>query len=469
MKKYNMSLQRIGLGPGVLSLSIVVAILMAGSLFYESLLSLLALTMILSLITGLWALFSRSVGMVEMYVEAAPSRIHAGRTLRLTLRLHNSSRLPLIVRVRVESPYNAFYRDYGFKPNVLEEVVILRPLSTAEKLLTLEGLKRGRYLLEKIAVRISDVLGVAVASGFFTPLNEPLEMLVMPRIEVIETAYHAYRSALRLHGSGLQTRRMGYGVIFAGHRDYQPGDDARLIDWKVFARLRRLAVKMHELEEEALSLIVVDATRSMMLGPPDRSALDTSLSLALSLYEYSRSRGSRTMLGAYNEEQIWIARDPRLIPILLAEIYPAPREDLYSRYADVWEKARSDVKHIQLLRVLREAVVLNPRRMRILLITDLPVVSNPTSFRLYLENILSVLKSRRHELIMVAPVSPLFELRSLSHIDLKGAEQAIRIFSRGYLDNKRVAWSIGYPVYSMPPSMSVGSIMLKILGWLARG
>ena len=54
------------------------------------------------------------------------------------------------------------------------------------------------------------------------------------------------------HASPLQ----GLSVEFEQHRPYVPGDDVRHLDWKVFARTDRLAIKQYEQETNLdLSLI----------------------------------------------------------------------------------------------------------------------------------------------------------------------------------------------------------------------
>jgi uncharacterized protein (DUF58 family) len=55
----------------------------------------------------------------------------------------------------------------------------------------------------------------------------------------------------------------GFSVEFAEHRPYQPGDDPKRIDWKVYARRERLYTKKSEQETNALIHIILDASNSM--------------------------------------------------------------------------------------------------------------------------------------------------------------------------------------------------------------
>ncbi|MDP7558655.1 MAG: DUF58 domain-containing protein [Candidatus Marinimicrobia bacterium] len=61
----------------------------------------------------------------------------------------------------------------------------------------------------------------------------------------------------------------GQGVTFSEVREYQPGDDIRLIDWNVTARLNHPYVKVMEEERELTVYIVYDASRSGHFGTTD--------------------------------------------------------------------------------------------------------------------------------------------------------------------------------------------------------
>ena len=66
----------------------------------------------------------------------------------------------------------------------------------------------------------------------------------------------------RMKGEKRSPRR-GSSVEFADFREYTTGDDLRYVDWKAYARLERLFVKLF-VEEEDLSIhLLVDASQSM--------------------------------------------------------------------------------------------------------------------------------------------------------------------------------------------------------------
>jgi uncharacterized protein (DUF58 family) len=55
----------------------------------------------------------------------------------------------------------------------------------------------------------------------------------------------------------------GTAVEFADYREYSPGDDIRLVDWKVFARSDRHYVRLYDAERNLLTYLVVDKSGSM--------------------------------------------------------------------------------------------------------------------------------------------------------------------------------------------------------------
>ena len=69
------------------------------------------------------------------------------------------------------------------------------------------------------------------------------------------------------HQSGLKiSKTRGRGVDFSEVRQYQPGDDARMIDWRVTARKNKPHTKIFREERERPVLIFVDQSQQMFFG-----------------------------------------------------------------------------------------------------------------------------------------------------------------------------------------------------------
>jgi uncharacterized protein (DUF58 family) len=67
-----------------------------------------------------------------------------------------------------------------------------------------------------------------------------------------------------------KTKIVGSGIEFADHRPYSPGDDFRGLDWKVFARTEKLFLRLFEEEEDLYIYFLVDCSKSMQLGEPNK-------------------------------------------------------------------------------------------------------------------------------------------------------------------------------------------------------
>lgn len=58
-------------------------------------------------------------------------------------------------------------------------------------------------------------------------------------------------------------RNRGHAQDFSEHRPYNPGDDLRSLDWKVFGRTDRLVVKQYEEQTNVQATLVMDTSSSM--------------------------------------------------------------------------------------------------------------------------------------------------------------------------------------------------------------
>jgi uncharacterized protein (DUF58 family) len=64
--------------------------------------------------------------------------------------------------------------------------------------------------------------------------------------------------------------KRGQSVEFADFRPYSPGDDFRRIDWNAYARLERFFIKLFVEEQDITVHILIDNSRSMNWGEPNK-------------------------------------------------------------------------------------------------------------------------------------------------------------------------------------------------------
>jgi len=73
----------------------------------------------------------------------------------------------------------------------------------------------------------------------------------------------------------------GSSMEFADYRRYAPGEDFRRIDWRAYARLERLFLRVFEAEENLTVTILIDCSDSMQHGKPSKASLASSIAAAL--------------------------------------------------------------------------------------------------------------------------------------------------------------------------------------------
>ena len=67
-----------------------------------------------------------------------------------------------------------------------------------------------------------------------------------------------------------RSRAKGAGMEFADHREYQPGDDLRHLDPYLYARFGESYIRQYEVYKQLPITILVDASRSMDFGEPNK-------------------------------------------------------------------------------------------------------------------------------------------------------------------------------------------------------
>jgi uncharacterized protein (DUF58 family) len=89
-------------------------------------------------------------------------------------------------------------------------------------------------------------------------LLEPRELAALGGLEFVA------RQVVEGFLTGLhRSPHRGFSVEFAEHRMYQPGDDLRYIDWRMFGRSDRYYVKQFEEETNLRAYLLIDASSSM--------------------------------------------------------------------------------------------------------------------------------------------------------------------------------------------------------------
>lgn len=78
-----------------------------------------------------------------------------------------------------------------------------------------------------------------------------------------------------------RSKKRGQSVEFSDFRPYAAGDDFRRIDWNAYARLERFFIKLFVEEEDLAVHLLIDSSRSMRWGSPEKLWYATRVAGAL--------------------------------------------------------------------------------------------------------------------------------------------------------------------------------------------
>jgi uncharacterized protein (DUF58 family) len=160
---------------------------------------------------------------------------------------------------------------------------------------------------------------------------------VRPAIdEFVPPSVRARLRQLRLtsrHATGVQgigahaSRSRGSGLEFAQYRAYEPGDELRRVDWKLYARSDRFFVREAERDSPLAVWLLVDASASMAqedAARPGWSRLAAAKGLAACVAEIALRQGDRCGIVALREDgvrPVAPAASPRQRDRLLLELH----------------------------------------------------------------------------------------------------------------------------------------------------
>lgn len=107
---------------------------------------------------------------------------------------------------------------------------------------------------------------------------------------------------------GNPSQSVGAGQEFSQYRSYEPGDDLRQLDWKMFARSERYYIKQSEIETNITVKFMLDASRSMMYKEGGLSKLEMAKVMIAALAYLARKQSDTYGLYAVNDRHISVVQ-----------------------------------------------------------------------------------------------------------------------------------------------------------------
>ncbi len=105
-------------------------------------------------------------------------------------------------------------------------------------------------------------------------------------------------------------KRLGAGQNLSQYRAYQPGDDIRLLDWKMYARSDKFFVREAELETNLSVRFILDASASMLHKDNNYTKIDYAKYLIATVAWLAQSQGDKLGLNILNEN-LFLEIQPR--------------------------------------------------------------------------------------------------------------------------------------------------------------
>jgi len=99
-----------------------------------------------------------------------------------------------------------------------------------------------------------------------------------------------------------RSHKLGSGMEFSQYRAYEPGDDPRLLDWKMLARSGRYYVRQSEQQNQVVVKFILDASASMDHSEKGISKLAFARALVACLSHLAQKQGDAIGLFALNQE-----------------------------------------------------------------------------------------------------------------------------------------------------------------------
>ncbi|MEO5893557.1 MAG: DUF58 domain-containing protein [Ferruginibacter sp.] len=97
----------------------------------------------------------------------------------------------------------------------------------------------------------------------------------------------------------------GPGLEFSQYRSYQPGDDLRWLDWKMYARSDRYYIRESEIETSVSVRILVDASGSMNHADAGVKKIEYARYLAASLAYLANQQGDSVGLYVFQNDHLF--------------------------------------------------------------------------------------------------------------------------------------------------------------------
>jgi uncharacterized protein (DUF58 family) len=155
--------------------------------------------------------------------------------------------------------------------------------------------------------------------------------------------------------------RPGPGTDYAGTRQYEPGDDARRIDWNLTARSLSPQLRTTDADRELRTWVVVDRSASMNFGTAEREKADVAFATVAAFGFLTGRHG--------NQFGVMVAGGDRVVRLGPSSTRPALLATL-SRLYDMPRRETPPRSGADLAGALHALAQSRPRRGQVVVVSD---------------------------------------------------------------------------------------------------
>ena len=322
---------------------------------------------------------------------------------KITVRLINPTLIPILY-AEVSDRYPRYFH---LRKGSNKLVTIIPPRGYVE--FTYYIVTRiGEHFFEGVEMLLRDPLGIFAYKDCIPESKETVRVFPKPKPLPLRRIGRWITTSLGQTKSGLK----GVGNEFMMLRNYNYGDDYRLIEWKSSARAGKLQVKVFEKESSLYLIILLDASPAMMYGYLGRTMLEESTRVISGLSQYLLNRGD------------WIGLSIRALSPLISCINQGKAH--YYELLKLLSKIEWTRQYpsYTLGELMKRSAVMVPKRAKVLFLifTTLDPSAYPSTSLLKNEirNLVLIatkLKSLHHEVAVISPLPELYELQEMTGIE----------------------------------------------------
>lgn len=288
-------------------------------------------------------------GADSIEIERDFGRFSLGSVTDVRVLLRNRSKQLLHISARDELPA-------GLEQAAVIPELHVPGLSECDFDYRIRAVRRGRYHLESLAVRLRRP-GALIAKQL--RLSVPADVQVYPRFSTTADYHLLGRISQRDEDVRRPRRLHGRGTDFESLSNYQPGEDLRMVDWKISAKRGHLVTRNLQTERGQQISVMIDGGRLMALKIGQYSRFEHALNATVMLSYVAQKRGDSVAVATFSdrvESFVPPLRGTSIMPRVLESLSMVQVKQVESDYWQVVGQVMDKLKRRSLLIMMTDVL-----------------------------------------------------------------------------------------------------------------